>query len=221
MNNPKKKNLSLLLAILITVTCIASLYLFSKHSPAANARLMLTPPKVHGIMLSTPRVIHPFSLTQDNGKPFTQNQLKGHWSLLFFGFTHCPKICPTTMAALNKMYKNLQKSLPKAKLPQVIMVSVDPERDTLARMHSYVKTFNANFIGLRGDEKSIKSLQRDLHVIAQKIKMPTQHGNHYEIGHSASVMIIDSAAKLRGFLSYPQKAQALVADYKVIMKAYA
>jgi len=215
------KTTRLVLAIVFLIAvCLGGVYLFTFSQHHGATTISQSPPKVHGLMLTTPRMLPPFSLTTDRNKPFTEARLKGHWSFMFFGFTHCPKVCPTTMAAMNKMYQRLAQSLPKSQLPQVIMVSVDPNRDTVTRMHDYVTTFNPNFIGLTGSMPVLKSMQHSMHVFAEKIATHTAHQQHYDMRHTAAVMVIGPKGQLRGFLSYPQKPDEMIADYKAIIKAY-
>ena len=101
------------------------------------------------VLLDTPRKFSEFELTDHHGELFTSAQLKGKWSLLFFGFTHCPDICPTTMATAAKLYESLSFE-DKGKL-QVVMISLDPERDTTEKLFQYVPYFNKEFIGVTGN----------------------------------------------------------------------
>lgn len=193
---------------------MATGYFFSHQTHPKHA------PNVQGLVLQKTRPIPAFRLTTDKNQSFTQQQLTGHWSLLFFGFTHCPKVCPTTMAALNKMYQTLSHQLPKSALPQVIMVSIDPERDDMNRMHAYINAFNSAFIGLRGNEHALKPLQKAMYVVAEKQSHHHDSPQHYTMQHTASIMVIDPKGQLRAFLSYPHKASVLVADYHTILNTY-
>ena len=170
--------------------------------------------KIDGLYLTEPMPITNFSLVNNNGKSFSKENMKGHWTMLFFGFTHCPMVCPTTMTELNKMYNVLQKELPSDKLPQVVLISVDSERDTVEQLNKYVKSFNPNFLGARGD---IKPLKDELHVYVEKMQTEGEGKNHYTVNHSAEIMVFNPDAKLQAFLSYPHHAEQMVKDYKLII----
>jgi protein SCO1/2 len=170
--------------------------------------------KIDGLYLTEPTEIADFSLINNQGKTFNKESMKGRWTMLFFGFVHCPMVCPATMAELDKMYKVLQNELPKDKLPQVVLISVDPERDTVSQLNEYVKTFNPNFIGARGDLSATESLEKQLHILA--VKMHTERKN-YTVNHSAEILLFNPDVKLQALLSYPHHAEQMIKDYKLIV----
>jgi len=172
--------------------------------------------KIDGTVLDKPRVIGQFQFMSDEGKSFTKDDLKGHWSLLFFGFTNCGYVCPTTLSAVNNMYTALRAQLPANLLPQVILVSVDPDRDTVNRMHQYVKAFNSAFIGIRGDETQTKLLAQQMSVVFAKVQ---EKNGDYSMNHSAEIMLLDPNGNLRAFLSYPHEGPVMARDYLTIMHA--
>jgi protein SCO1 len=176
--------------------------------------------KIDGFFLPHPQAINNFHLTDNSGKPFSKDNLKGHWTLVFFGFTNCGDVCPTTLSELNKMYKTLQGQLPDPKLPQVVMITVDAPRDSLEKLNTYVKAFNPHFIGLRGEEDELKSLEKQLHVTSVKMQAPGQGKNHYMVNHSAEVMVFNPQADLIALLSYPHEAEQMVSDYKTILAVH-
>jgi protein SCO1/2 len=172
--------------------------------------------KIDGTYLPQTMSLTPFSLSSTSGKTFTNADLKGHWTFMFFGFTNCGMVCPTTMSELNKMYKVLQGQLPQDKLPQVMMVSVDPDRDTVARMKDYVTAFNPNFIGARAEIAQINDLEKQLHLVA--VKMQSGEGkDQYTINHSAEIMVFNPHGELQAFLSYPHMSDEMVEDYKKML----
>jgi protein SCO1/2 len=173
--------------------------------------------KIDGVYLREPRAIIDFTLTDNAGKPFTQAHLKGHWTMLFFGFTNCGMVCPTTMAALNEMYKRLEPELAADKLPQVVMVSVDPDRDSVERMDEYVKGFNPHFIGARAEMPQIEALEKELHLISLRQQAASGNKNQYAVNHSAEIMVFNPEGKLQAFMSYPHKADQMALDYKAIL----
>jgi protein SCO1 len=173
--------------------------------------------KIAGLFLPTPLSVNNFQLTDNSGKLFSNDNLKGHWTMMFFGFTNCGMVCPTTMAALNNMYKTLQQQLPEPLVPKVVMVSVDPERDSIERMNAYVTAFNQKFIGVRAELPQVTALEKELHLVAIKMQAGNDK-NQYTINHSAEIMVFNPDGKLQAFMSYPHVAEQMVADYKNILK---
>lgn len=207
------KALSFLAVGLVALT--AAVFYFGIFSH----RLVVTPQniKIDGVFLPVGQEIANFNLTDNQGKRFTKSDLLGHWTMVFFGFTNCGYVCPTTMAELNKMYRNLQETLPDSQLPLVVMVSVDNERDTVDRMNSYVKAFNPHFVGLIGSEQEIISLEKQLHIVSAKMQADGQGKDHYTINHSAELIVFNPKAQVQAFMSYPHHAQQMMNDYKQIL----
>lgn len=166
-----------------------------------------------GTLLTTPRDIVPFRLQGMNGLAFNNESLKGHWTMMFFGFTQCGSICPTTLAELSKMMTILEKK--QVKLPQVVMVSVDPTRDSLAILEQYLKAFHRNFYGARGDDASIMDLTKDMGVAYTKVAM--SENADYNIEHTGTVMLLNPEGKLAGFFTMPHHAELLAKDYLLIL----
>jgi protein SCO1/2 len=151
-----------------------------------------------GILMPRPESVPSFELMDNNGNLFTERNLKGHWSLLFFGFTSCTSVCPLTMKTVSQSYEYLTPS----KRPQVILVSVDPERDSLQRLNQFVHGFNPKFIGLKGDLARVHALQKALHVRVSSTPM----------SHGAEILLINPEAKVQAYFYYPIPVKALVGD---------
>ncbi len=215
----QKSNSKLLCLLLLIIVAIAAAGIYSSRHHKSNVPALPSHLKIDGTYLKSPQAITPFKLSATDDTLFSTKDLKGHWSLMFFGYTNCGFVCPTTMAALNVMYKDLQKKLPQAEMPQVIMVSVDPARDSLAKMKSYVHAFNKNFIGLRGDMAHTKTLEDQLRISAVKILPKTGKKSHYTISHSAQVMVIDPNGALRAYLSFPHQGEQMAQDFQTITHA--
>lgn len=171
---------------------------------------------IDGTYFSQAIAIKNFKLSSTVKKTFTQKNLQGHWTFMFFGFTNCGMVCPTTMAELNKMYKTLQKEVKPSDIPQIVMVSVDPDRDSVQRMKEYVTAFNPHFIGARAEMPQIVSLEKELHLVAVKLKSG-EGKNQYTINHSAEIMIFNPQGQLQAMLSYPHKGIEMAADYQKIL----
>ena len=144
------------------------------------------------------RVIKPFNLVDHNGHEVTLANLKGEWQLMFFGFTYCPDICPTTMGVLDRAIADLDVK------PQVVMVSVDPERDTPEALARYVPSFNPNFIGYTGDFENIVGLATNVNVAFGKV--PGREPGTYTMDHAASIIVVDPAGRYAGFIKAPHQA---------------
>jgi protein SCO1/2 len=208
-----KKNRNLFVALLVITLIISGSFLcFSTNKPPVLAKLT-----IDGVYLPEAQEITDFKLTDHNGKPFGKDNLKGSWSFVFFGFSNCGMVCPTTMAALNKMYIALDKTLPKNQLPRIIMISVDPDRDSVTRMKEYVKSFNPNFIGLRGKIEDTNALEKQLHIVAARLETETDSKEHYTINHSAEILIFNPQGNLQAYFSFPHQAEQMVTDYKQII----
>lgn len=217
MTKSEKSNLKLLFILIGIIAIIAMISLFISVRKDHQSYRISSNVKIDGTILPRPRTIEHFQLTNDEGKPFTNDSLKGHWTLMFFGFTNCGYVCPTTMSVLAKMYTNLKTQLPPVLLPHVVLVSVDPDRDTIKRINDYVKTFNPAFHGVRGSLAQTKALASQMNVVFAKVKMTNEN---YTITHSAEVMLIDPNGKLRAFFSYPHRTQQMLHDYKAIMRNF-
>jgi protein SCO1/2 len=212
----RKNHTSLIAAILLLLVTVAVIVIYFGAITKTEFNDAV---KIDGMYLPTPKEMIDFKLTDNSGKPYTSASLKGHWTMLFFGFTNCGMVCPTTMAALNDMYQTLQKELPANRLPAIVMISVDPDRDTVERMNDYVHAFNPRFLGARAEMPQIDALEKSLHLVAIKMQANGASKNQYTINHSAEIMVINPDGKLQAFMSYPHKADEMVQDYKTILAA--
>lgn len=158
-----------------------------------------------------PRVAPDFSLAASNGKTFTLSEHQNQLIVLGFGFTHCPEICPTTLAKLARVYKDLGE---QAVHVQVLYITVDPERDSIERLREYMGYFNSSFIGLTGDTKVLESLRKDYGIIAAK----KVHGDgNYDVHHSSYLYLIDRKGLLRALVPYGKSQEDIVHDIKLLL----
>jgi protein SCO1/2 len=160
---------------------------------------------------SQARPLPPFTLLDQDGQPFGNERLQGHWSFMFFGYTHCPDICPTTLATLNQTMERITQ-LGDAEKTQVVFVSVDPERDVQDTLKSYVKFFNPEFIGLTGTQEAISGLTKNLGILHIKTANPNDPDS-YLMDHSASVLLIGPDGDLRALFGAPHQAEKIAEDY--------
>jgi protein SCO1/2 len=127
----------------------------------------------------------PFSLTDQNGRTVTDKDLRGHPFLVFFGFTHCPDVCPTSLFEISEV---LGKLGPDAQKVSAVFVTIDPERDTPAAMKDYLSSFNPRFVGLTGDPAAIAAVAKEYRVYVKKV--PLDNGD-YTMDHTALVYLMD------------------------------
>jgi len=172
----------------------------------------------NGTVLEKPRTVAAFSLQGIDGQIFDNQQLQGQWTLVFFGFTNCGYLCPTTMAELAKTYKLLEQQK-VAKLPKVVMISIDPPRDNLEKLKSYVTAFNPNFYAARGDNKDIRKMTREFGIAYAKVAAPAgKNPEDYDVQHSGTVMLFNPQGQLCAFFTTPQQADLLAKDYALLVK---
>lgn len=175
------------------------------------------PPLTAALQFHPPRTLPAFALTADDGKPFDNAALAGHWSLLYFGYTHCPDACPTTLADLNKLLVQI-KSLPAAEQPQVYFISVDPKRDTPALLQQYVQYFNIRFAAATGAVERLRALTGPLGV-AFSYDPPDQIGN-YGVDHTSAIFLINPRGQESALYTPPLIPERMAADYRAIVNYY-
>jgi len=157
---------------------------------------LLVPYEYHGTYLQSPGTAEDFTLTGPDGEEVSLSDFRGKAVLLYFGYTFCPDVCPATMVELKKAKESLGRDADKA---QVIMVTVDPERDTPEKLEEYMNYFNPTFIGLTGSEDEIAAAATPLGIFYEKHEGTPATG--YLVDHTASVIVIDPDGHLR--LIYP------------------
>ncbi len=151
-------------------------------------------------------------LTDHNGRARTLADFRGKVVMVFFGFTHCPDVCPTTLAEMAQVMRELG---PDAEKVQVLFITVDPERDTPEVLRQYVPSFHASFLGLHGDADAIARTAKGFKVFYQKQALP---GGGYSVDHSAGTYIYDREGRLRLYASYGRGAAALLHDIRILLK---
>ena len=182
--------------VLLFMTVVVTSFIHRVGEP----RIMsLAETRANGLFLfDTPRDPGEFSLIDHHGSPFTREDLIDQWTLIFFGFTHCPDICPTTMAELAELKAQLVGT--EASDARVVMLSVDPARDTPERLAQYVPYFHADFIGVTGDFTDILSFAQRLNAPFRKV---SESDGAYQMEHSANVMLMNPLGDYHGFFRAP------------------
>jgi protein SCO1/2 len=152
------------------------------------------------------------SLTDHTGKPRSLNDFTGKVVAIFFGYTHCPDVCPTTMADMKQTMKLLGAQADEL---QVLFVTLDPERDTQEVLAQYVPSFDQRFIGLFGTQEQTAKATADFKIFASRVENSGRSG--YTIDHSAGLYIYDKTGKIRLYVAYGEKPQVIAADIKKLL----
>jgi len=178
-----------------------------------DSRAMLLPDQVM-TLFSEPKPLTGFALSDDRNRVFDLDSLKGKWSLLFFGFTHCPDVCPTTLAELARVREHIAKDTAGAGSIQVVFVSVDPNRDTAGNLRQYVSAFDASFVGVTGDDAQVANLAGQLGARYEVAIAPGVE--NYPVSHSAAVYLLDPRARYRAVFRPPLEAEAISRRFNVV-----
>ena len=164
-------------------------------------------------ILPTPKALDNVNFTDHNGDPFTEKDLIGKWSILFFAFTNCPDVCPSTLHTLKQVKQNMGQEWSPF---QLLMITVDPARDTSERLSQYVPFFDPEFIGLRADLDYTSAFAKDLGVLFFKGKVQKNGG--YDVDHSAYMILINPKGQYAGVISAPHKQKTLQADLTTLSR---
>lgn len=198
--------------VLISVAVIVVLtsgFVWKINQPRA---LSASEMAVNGLVLfDTEREILPFELSNHLDEKVTRDDFLGRWTMLFAGFTKCPDICPATMSVLSQMYEFLDEK-PRENL-QVIMLSIDPNRDSTEQLAQYVLYFNEEFIGLTGDISVIANLATQLSIAVDYSYLSSEEEN-YNIGHSGNIVLINPEGGYQGFFKPPFDPALLKLTYQ-------
>lgn len=166
--------------------------------------------RANGLFLfETPRDPGAFALVDHRGEPFTAGRLEGGWTLLFFGFTHCPDICPTTMSFLADLHRQLEST--EAADTRVVMVTVDPARDTPEALADYVPYFHPDFVGVTGEFLDILSFAQTFNAPFRKV---TAEDGSYQVDHSANVILVNPRGDYHGFFRAPLDLAKVKVTYR-------
>lgn len=157
-----------------------------------------------------------FTLLDKNANTVSADSLKGQWNMVFFGFTHCPDVCPLTLSTMADAVKQISALDEELPIPNIVFVSVDPKRDTPEGLKSYVEYFNPDFKALTGTLNQMYELINPLNVVVT-YTVDEENENEYSVDHTASIMLIDPALRLRGKFNAPHKATEIATDYQTII----
>lgn len=176
------------------------------------------PPELQGVLRPEPRPLRTFELSDQYRQAFNLERLKGEWSFVFFGYTYCPDICPTTLSALTGVVKQLQTDPQGLTNIQVVFVSVDPQRDTPDILEAYLKYFNEAFQGVTGAQQDIDSLTRQFG--AGYMTEPETRPGEYLVSHTSSIFLVDPYGQLIAAFPPPHDANTIVEQFRQIRSLF-
>jgi protein SCO1/2 len=176
-------------------------------------------PQLQAVKLfDQPRVLPSFSLQQSDQTPLIPGELKGHWTLVFLGFTHCPDVCPTTLAQLAQA-QNQWAALPDSIRPRVLFVSVDPDRDTPDAIGEYAHAFHRDTLAATADVPALEAFARSLSMVFMKVPAPEgTPPEQYSVDHSASLAVLDPQGRMAGVIVPPLDPKAIASDLSALTK---
>jgi len=209
------KQISLKFSIMMTTVALAAMLAgvwLAASDRENDSRAMLLPDRVM-TLFPDPKPLTAFALTDHQNRVFDLSRLKGKWSFLFFGFTHCPDICPTTLAVLARARDNIAKSMVGAENIQFVFISVDPNRDTASKLRQYVDYFDSSFIGVTGDNAQIGILAGQLGAAYQVAIAPGME--NYPVTHTTAVFLVDPRARYYAVFTPPHDAETISKRFKV------
>ncbi|GAB1595903.1 SCO family protein [Lysobacter claricitrinus] len=200
----------LAIALAAGLGLVAARHVFA---PAAS-----TAPALKAVHLIAPRELPAFALRQSDGTQLVPGELKGHWTLVFLGFTHCPDVCPTTLAGMAGAQKQWE-ALPETTRPRLLFVSVDPDRDTPDRVGEYTHAFHRDTLAATADVPTLERFARSIGLVFEK--MPPAAGapdDAYSVDHSAAMVALDPEGRMAGLVQPPLDPAAIAADLTTLTK---
>ena len=180
---------------------------------AVNGRLPFGAPAFHGTVIQSPDVVADFTLTSSTGDQLSLSDLRGKVVLLYFGYTFCPDACPTTLSELKKVPAALGD---RADEVQVVMVSVDPQRDTPEVLREYLSYFDPSFLGLTGTEEEVLAAATPLGIYFSAHEGSAASG--YLVDHTTTVLVIDKAGYLRLLYGFETPGEDIAADMRYLVR---
>lgn len=211
---PAPARMSRRTAVMLTAVgaCAAGL---GAYAAIGLGRRAAPPPNLPGLLWPDPKRLEPFALLDHDAKPFDVARLEGHWNLLFFGYTFCPDVCPTTLQVLKSADAKMAQSGAAAGdlggEMQYVFVSVDPERDTPEQLEAYMSFFGPRFVGVTGEPDAVAALARQVGVVYARGE--DVDGGGYLVDHTATILVVDPRARLVGLLHAPHRVEALAGEF--------
>ena len=204
-------NRSILIVLVVALAAglglVASKHWFGREAAPATPELATVR------LFPQPRELPPFALQQSDGTRLLPGELHGHWTLVFLGFTHCPDVCPTTLADLSRAQKEWE-AIPEAQRPRVLFVSVDPERDSPDRIGEYAAFFHGDTLAATADIPALEEFARSLSLVFMKVPLGGDAPEDaYTIDHSSALAVLDPQGRMAGVVQGPLEPAAIAADF--------
>ena len=212
--NKNSLRFGIMMTTVALATIVAGLWLAASDREN-DSRAMLLPDRVM-TLFPDPKPLTPFALTDQQNRVFDLSRLKGKWSFLFFGYTHCPDVCPTTLAVLARARDNIAKTTAGTEDVQFVFISVDPNRDSASKLRQYVDYFDAAFLGVTGDNAEIGNLAGQLGAAYQVEITPGLE--NYPVYHSTAVFLVDPRAQYHAMFTPPLDAETISRRFEVLRK---
>ncbi len=210
------EKISLKLSVMMTSVVLAAMlggvWLAAAYMENGSRAILL--PDQAMSLFPDPKPLTAFAFTDHENRVFDLSRLKGKWSFLFFGYTHCPDICPTTLAMLARAHENIVKSTLGARDVQFVFISVDPNRDTANKLRQYVTYFDASFLGVTGDDAQLGNLAAQLGAAYQVAITPGVE--NYPVYHTAAVFLVDPRARYHAVFAPPLDAEGISRRFEVL-----
>ena len=204
-----KRNVIFLLLILFSVTGI---FTYFQSLPSL---LEKKPSLITGKILVRPMEIDNFELIDQNNEAFNKKSLEGGWTVLFFGYTNCPDVCPTTIYKLAEIKNGIKEDLPSANF-NTVLVTLDPDRDSSERLDEYIGYFDETMLGVTGTYENIQSFTSSLSVFYQRINK--EEG--YDFNHTASIFVFDKDGSLFATMSPANTVEEIESDFFTILNNF-
>jgi len=206
---PKK---TILILLLFSITVLALLFI---NRPTSQKGV---PAELLGVMRPESRELTAFTLVDQNNQEFKLDRFAGSWSFVFFGYTYCPDICPTTLSTLTSVFSQLEKSREPAQNLNVFFISVDPQRDNPEKLAGYMTYFNETFMGVTGKKQQIDDFARQFG--AGYIIEPERGPGDYLISHTSSIFLVDPKTQVLAHFSPPHDPENIAAQFEQIRALY-
>ena len=204
-----KRNIIFILLVLFSIT---GLFTYFQSLPSL---LEKKPSLITGKILVRPMEIDNFELIDQNNQVFNKKSLEGGWTVLFFGYTNCPDVCPTTIYKLAEIKNGIKEDLPSANF-NTVLVTLDPDRDSTERLHEYIGYFDETMLGVTGTYENIQSFTSSLSVFYQRINK--EEG--YDFNHTASIFVFDKDGSLFATMSPANTVGELESDFFTILNNF-
>ena len=205
-----KSPLKALIGLVVVIALFASVFLLRPPAP------LTIPADLQTVLWPAPRQITTFSLVQEEQKPFNLESLANRWTLIFFGYTNCPDVCPMTLSVMKAVYDGLADKPAIQGNTQVVFISVDPARDSPEHIGKYVDYFDESFIGATGTVEEIDAFTKQLSA-GYILEEPNEHGA-YQVNHTGSIYLIGPKQRIHGAFTPPHIPNAVIEQYLNVLK---